>query len=336
MAISSEFTKKSREILEEIKLSKSILLHCHPSPDPDSVGSALAMKFVLEQLGKKVTVIRGDSEIPRGFMHFPGATDIVNKNFFEIDTSIFDLFIVLDSSRNGISRIKEVSIPDALKVINIDHHRTNQGCGSIDLIDPTYPANCLILYDLFRDWNIQLDTNIASNLFIGTYTDTGAFKYEGVTPVVFDAVSVLSSYIPNMPSLIAEMENSTTKGMLAFEAVALGSIREALNGSIALSIVPYSTLQNRGIDARDIKPGFISSILRNVPERNIVGALVEVVPGEVRASFRSKDSTVYDLSKLVIEWGGGGHKAAAGAVLNMSLDDAEKKVVEKIKILYNL
>ena len=92
------------KILEAIKAARSILLHCHPSPDPDSVGSALAMKFALESMGKKATVIRGDSEIPQAFMHFPGAGDIVAKNFFEVDLAEFDLFIVLDSgSTNMIS-----------------------------------------------------------------------------------------------------------------------------------------------------------------------------------------------------------------------------------------
>jgi phosphoesterase RecJ-like protein len=69
------------KILELIKASNSILLHCHIFPDCDSIGSALAMKFALEQLGKKVTVIRGDSAIPEVFAKLPGAGEIVPKNF---------------------------------------------------------------------------------------------------------------------------------------------------------------------------------------------------------------------------------------------------------------
>jgi nanoRNase/pAp phosphatase (c-di-AMP/oligoRNAs hydrolase) len=80
------------KVLEYINNSKSILLHCHPSPDPDSVGSVLAMKFVLESLNKKVTVIKGDSDIPEAFSHFPGFSDIVQKNYFEINKQDFDLF----------------------------------------------------------------------------------------------------------------------------------------------------------------------------------------------------------------------------------------------------
>src|SRR3989344_9571766 len=95
--ISEEVKKAAPLIFNEIKKANSILLHCHPSPDPDSVGSVLAMKFALESLGKKVTVIQGDSEIPQAFMHFPGAGDIVQKSFDEMDLKEFDLFIILDS-----------------------------------------------------------------------------------------------------------------------------------------------------------------------------------------------------------------------------------------------
>src|SRR5882724_10069578 len=110
--ISPIIKEKAPIILAEIKKAKSILLHCHPLPDPDSVGSALAMKFALEQMGKKVTFIRGDSEIPRGFMHFPGAKEIVNKNFSEVDLQEFDLLISLDSgSKNMISQASPPSYP---------------------------------------------------------------------------------------------------------------------------------------------------------------------------------------------------------------------------------
>ena len=89
--------KLAPEILDVIKKSESILLHCHPSPDPDSVGSALAMKFALQSLGKKVTIIAGDSPVPSAFSHFPGFAEIIPKNFFEIDLAAFDLFIIQDS-----------------------------------------------------------------------------------------------------------------------------------------------------------------------------------------------------------------------------------------------
>lgn len=334
-------SKEIHSILEEIKKARSILLHCHPSPDPDSVGSVLAMKFAIEQIcggEKKVTVIAGDSEIPQAFMHFPGASEIIPKNFFEIDISQFDLFIVLDSSINGISRLRPeaMTFPPSLKVINIDHHRTNTGCGSINIIDVAYPANCLILADIFKQWNIKLDSNIASNLFIGSYTDTGGFKFEGVRPETFRIAGELAEHIDDIPGLIAKMENSTTLGFLKFQAAALESITVYFGGVLALAVVPYSVIQSKGLTSEDVQVSRISSFLITVPDWNIVGCAVEGKEGEMKFSFRSSDTKIYDVSKLAAELGGGGHKAAAGLVLRLPFEEAIKKVVETAKIIYNL
>ena len=184
--ISPLIREKAPLILVEIKKAKSILLHCHPSPDPDSVGSALAMKFALESLGKKATVIRGDSEIPQAFMHFPGADQIVPKNFGEVDLKEFDLFISLDTAAiDRISTLGKLEFPASLFVIDIDHHRTNPGFGAINLIESSYPATAQILFDLFKEWGVPITADMAYNLFIGIYTDTGAFKYRETTVKTF-------------------------------------------------------------------------------------------------------------------------------------------------------
>lgn len=334
--ISPIIKEKAPLILAEIKKAKSILLHCHPSPDPDSVGSALAMKFALEQLGKKATVIKGDSEIPQAFMHFPGAKDIVQKNFFEIDHHDYDLFIIVDSSMDRVSRIKQVEFPPTMTIINIDHHGTNQGCGLIDIIDSSYPATAQLLFDIFKEMNIKTTADIAANLFIGIYTDTGGFRYEGTTARTFEIASVLADIIPKFPEMIAKMENSSTLNDLIFTGIALSRIENISSNRVAVSIVPYSFIKEKNILEVSISAGSISSILRKAGEFDIVGALIEEKPNKVKLSFRTKDANTYDVSKLAVALGGGGHKAAAGASLDMPLEDAKRIVVEKIKELYNL
>ncbi len=337
MDISPELKEKAPLILEEVKKATSILLHCHPSPDPDSVGSALAMKFALEQMGKSVTVIRGDSEIPSAFSHFPGVASIVPKNFLETDLTEFDLFIAQDSgSIEMISRKGEVVFPSTLKVIVIDHHRTNLGYGSLNLVDSSYPATAQILFDLFKEWNVKLTSEIAANLFIGTYTDTGGFKFEGTNSHTFRAASELAEVFPDFPKLIDAMENSSTPGALAFQGHALASTETFLNGTLALSAVPFSFLAKESIDPEDSGAGMISTIMKKVGSWGIVGSMVELEPGRTKVSFRCRDSNTYDVSKLAVALGGGGHKAAAAALIALPLDEAKKLVVTKVKEVYNL
>lgn len=99
-------------ILAEVEKAKKILLHLHPRPDGDSVGSALSMMHVLEGMGKEVTVIKGDSPLPQYLSVLPGFSKIVPQNFFETDLSQFDLFIIQDSSTPGfVSLLGEVVFP---------------------------------------------------------------------------------------------------------------------------------------------------------------------------------------------------------------------------------
>jgi len=334
--ISPIIKEKAPLILAEIKKAKSILLHCHPAPDPDSVGSALAMKLALEGLGKKATVIRGDSNMPQAFMHFPGAEGIVQKNFFEADLKDFDLFISLDSADLGlISRRGKVAFPEWLKVVNIDHHPTNPNYGSINLVEPSYPATGQVLFDLFGEWGIEITPDIAADLFVATYSDTGGLKYEGVTAHTYEIMTVLSRLIDDIPRLIRKMENLNTPGFMKFASAALGGV-EAVGGKAALTFVPHAVLKENALTADDIFTSKISSLLMTVPQWVITGCGVEIEPNKVKFSFRSADENKYDVSKLATALGGGGHGAASGAILSMPLEEAKRLVVAKAKELYNL
>ncbi|HEY4478226.1 MAG TPA: DHH family phosphoesterase [Candidatus Paceibacterota bacterium] len=329
--------KESKQILEEIKKANKILLHCHPMPDPDSVGSVLAMKFVLESMNKKVTVIKGDSNIPEAFIHFPGARDIVNKNFYEIEQDDFDLFIILDSgSSQMISKIKTPVFPLLIKTIVIDHHITNEKYADINLIDTTSPATCQILFNLFKDWEIEITKEIATNLFIGLYTDTGAFKYPPSDYHTLEIASELAKIAPDYEKTIFIMENSLTKEAIYFQAIALSSVKTFLNDNIAIAIVSNEDLIKNKIPEEYIRGISISNILKSVIGWNIGISMIEIESNIVKISCRTRDIEKYDVSKLASALGGGGHKGAAGVVLNMPLEEAVSKVVDTVKVVYNL
>ncbi len=327
----------SKEILSEINKSKRILLHCHPLPDPDSVCSVLAMKFALQSLDKEVTVIRGDSEIPMSFMHFPGVKDIVKKNLGEIDLNNFDLFLILDSgSPEMISRIKTPTFPLSIKSIVIDHHLTNTKYANINLVDSSYPATCQIIFDLLKNWGIEITPSIALNLFIGMYTDTGAFKYPPSNYRTLEIASNLAKIAPDYEKALFIMENSQTKESIYFQAIAFNSVKTFLNDNIAIATVSNEDLVKNKIPEECIRGISISNILKSVIGWNIGVSIIENEPGVLKLSFRTRDIEKYDVSKIAKALGGGGHKGAAAAILHMPLEQAISKVVETAKVLYNL
>jgi phosphoesterase RecJ-like protein len=326
---------KAPEILEAVKQAKSILLHCHPGPDPDSVGSALAMKFVLGKLGKKATIIKGDSDIPEAFMHFPGTQDIVKQDYFETDLSNFDLFLIQDTAAlNMISKKGEIVFPKNLKTVVIDHHKSNNIQADISLVEYSYPATAQILTDLFLEWNVEFDRNIAENLFVGLYTDT-LFKYAGVTSHTFEVATLLSKYIPKIKDIIYPIDNSATPASLSLQGIGFSNIEVFCDNHFAISSITYDQLLARDIKETDISPHLISTQLRTVKGWYFSVCLIETKPNYIRASFRSQDGDKYDVSILASTIGDGGHKDASGATANMSLHEVKKVLVKKAEEMYN-
>lgn len=294
------------------------------------------MKYALESLGKKVTAIQGDSEIPPAFSHFPGAGSIVKKNLSEMNLADFDLFIILDSgSPEMVSRKQVPTFPLPIKTMVIDHHASNKGYADINLVHSA-PSTSYMLYELFRQWSIRISPEMAANLFIGMYTDTGGFRYPPTDHATLGAASELAKLYPDYPQMIFNMENSQEKESIYGQAVALSSIKTFLDDHLAISAVSHEVLSEKNIPTNSISEGYIASILKSVIGWDIAVSMVEIEPGRIKASFRTRDTNRYDVSKLAVALGGGGHKAAAGAVLTTSLDEAVKKVVETAKMLYNL
>lgn len=316
------------QILEKVKNAKHVLLHCHPSPDPDSVGSALAMKFAIESLGKKATVIRGDSEIPQAFEKFPGIGDIVAKNYFEIDLSDFDLFIIQDSgSLDMISRKGEMHFPENLETIVIDHHVSNLKFAKLNLVDAAYPATCQILFDLFSEWGIAMNRNIAANLIVGMFTDTGGFKYASTTSDTFVAAAVCAKVAPDYTDIIFTMENSNTPQSILFRGLALNSIETFLSGHVAFASVTQKDIVSKGVRREDMQTGAISSILKSVKGWDVGICAIEEEVGKFKLSFRTRDPEKFNVSEIAVALGGGGHKAAAGAVIEGTLEEVKEKVI---------
>jgi len=316
------------QIFQEIQKANSILLHLHPSPDADSQGSALAMYHALTGLGKKVTVIKGDSDIDPNMTHMPGADKIVAKNFLEIDQKEFDLFIVQDTGDiKRITSLGEVVFEPHLKTIVIDHHASNGGFADLNFIDQTAPATALMLFRLFKRWNIPLTNSIARNLLLGIYTDTGNLVYSNTTKEAMLAVTELRDLAPEFTEDISKLHKFDLE-LLRFESLAYKKVEKF--GEILVSCVSLADMREEGIDPQLASASFISSKLKNVRGIEVAGCIVEDTPDKVKCSFRSQNIEKYDLSVIVPQFGGGGHKAAAGALIKAPFAEAKDRVLSVI------
>jgi len=327
----------ARRIWKEIDRSKKILMHLHPSPDGDCTGSSLAFYHVLTSLGKEVTLIQGDSEFPKNLLSLPGADKITPKNITQIDMSQYDLFIILDSSSpKQITKISELKFPKKLRTIVIDHHQSNDKFAKLNLVLPSYSSTAQLVYELLTYKKIKITPKVAACIYVGIYTDTGGFRYFNPTFKTFNIASQLAKIYPKFPKLIFDIENNDSPDRLKFISLLLGSVETFLANHVAVAKISYQDITKNNLNVNSIG-GYseIANTIKAVTGWNIAFTLVEIQPEVVKVSFRTRNSELYDMSKIALATKcGGGHKAAAGATLNMSLDKAQELILSIIKKLY--
>lgn len=327
--------KNYSQINSAIQTSKHILLHLHPNPDADSAGSALAMYHYLKSIKKKVTLISGDSNFPANLKNLPGAKFITRKNYFQTDLSKYDLFIILDSSApDQISKIAPVIFPSHLKTLVIDHHASNASFGDINLIDTQSPATGQVLYQFFKDRQITITKNMAACLLAGIYTDSGGFKYPPTSEKTFTAAAELSKIYPKFTEIIFEIENNDTPENLRFLGLMLNNIENFFHDGVVLASLSLAQMKAASLSPENTTGG-VANMLKAVVGWDIAVSLVEVEANKVNVSFRTRNSQKYDLSQIALATGfGGGHRAAAGATIPLSLPEAKKLILDTIQKLH--
>ncbi|WKZ26028.1 MAG: bifunctional oligoribonuclease/PAP phosphatase NrnA [bacterium] len=316
---------ESQLILEEIKRVKRILLNCHRSPDPDSIGSALAMKGVLLAMGKEVEVICPSDELYQNVSYLSGF-DTIKKgvNFNEFDFSSFELFITLDSSNWDMVTGLKNFIPKDIRTIVIDHHHTNNKYGEINLIDQKVTSVGELLYLVFEDWNIVLNKEIADSLMAGIVGDTGAFRYPGANERTFNTVSTLMKLGGDKDKAIHNLYRSDSFELIKFYGEALSSVQIDKEHKFVWTALPHQVYQkyNKLTMAKES----VASMFCQVVEGTEFGFVALEQEKDVLAiSFRSR--TGFDTSAIATELGGGGHIYASGAKVEAPFNEALEKVL---------
>lgn len=330
--MSDKVRQLAPKIWEEIQKANNILLHCHPGPDADSLGSVLALSEALENIGKKATIIAGDSPKPENLSVLPGFEKIVSSNYFEINPDKFDLFLILDSASKGLVSSKQnLEFPQKMTTIIIDHHPTNTEFGLLNLVDSSYPATCQIIADLLELWKLNITSQMATDLFVGIYFDTGGFKYYPVSASTLETAAKLAKINPNFPQTIFDIENCLPPDQITYMKLALENVELYFNNQVALSFVSHNQLTENKISPEIISSDPITNLLKAVPGQNISVSLIEKYPQAVSISFRTRDQEKFDVSKIATSLGGGGHKGAAGANINKPLGEARKILLEALQ-----
>jgi len=307
----------SRAFLE----AESILLVSHRHPDGDAIGSSLALASGLAALGKDCEVVN-ISGVPANLSWLPMAEQV---RPFPTQGRQFDVVAYLDcATKERIAYDEDLSLR-APVCVNIDHHPGNSCFGAVNLIDEEACASGELVFYLLKSMKAPIDYNAATAIYTAILTDTGSFRFSNATPRAFAVAAELASMGIN-PSWIAKMVyDMEPLGKLRLLSKSLETLHISDENSVAGILVTRSMLKETGTTVEDVDG------LVNYP-RSINGVSVgllfrEECNNRYRVAFRSKDSV--DVAKIATEFGGGGHRNAAGATVLGDYEMIKSTIFEK-------
>ncbi len=309
-----------------ISQTQRIALLAHEHPDGDCLGSAIGLAHILRQLDKTCVPACADP-IPRAFSFLPGA-EILQTT---LGDEHFDLVIALDAgelTRYGSLFTQHSAFLQQATIINIDHHVSSQGCGQVNIIDPTAAATAEMLVLFQQQASLPLNKDAAICLLTGLITDTGSFQYSNTTPRTMETAAVLLAAGATLEPIVKPIFRSHPLAQMRYDAAVVANIQTSCNGRLIWSYATDETIAETGLtpDMNDS----CSGMLRDIEGVKIAAFFKSFGnPHETRISLRSE--APYDVSKVCMRFGGGGHLRAAGATIALPLDEAMKLVITELE-----
>lgn len=303
-----EFSHNLDELIES---SHSFLLLPHINADGDALGSLLAFYFLLKKKGREAVIYTTD-KIPAMYSFLPGIEDLENS----IPDTIFDCAVLFECP--NYERSPAGDNFKARKIVNVDHHPDNEFYGDLNYVDSKASSVGEIFYNIFSILNYPLDHDMAENLYVAIYTDTGGFNYSNTTGLTHRVIAEILDRFPlNLDEISRRIYRESEFKVLRLLARLIDNIKIHENG-IATAVLTAEMMKEHGVSGADSQ-NFISEIFQ-IKGVHTMALLRDGEDGVIKASFRS---FLLPINKVAAKFGGGGHPRAAGCQMK-GFDDIYK------------
>jgi len=307
-------------IKEEIEKAKDIVILTHESPDGDAVGSALAMFLTLKKMEKQVDVII--PEYSKVFEFLPGANEIKKEGKQEP----YDLAIAVDTT--GINRLNGFAnyFQDAKVKIQIDHHQVNEMFADYNFVNPASPACAQNLIFIIEQLGVEIDKEIGTCILTGIITDTGGFKYDGVSAETFEFTSWLLTKGVNVSDVYKRVLQMKTKANFELRKLIMDRMEFLCDNKITFT---YMTLNDE--KSTGAMPGDHEGLVEI--GRDIEGVEVSIFLREIENGYKAslRSNNYVNVSDVCVVFNGGGHKRAAGCNIFSALEIAKERIISEAK-----
>lgn len=312
-----------RAVLNVFKNYKKFLISMHVNPDPDAIGSALALALYLKSIGKIVRVIN-ETPCPE-WLNFMPRIDLYetanSKKKF-----IPEVVVILDCGE--FERIGSVAsfVMKETHVVNIDHHVTNTRFGQTNIVRDHYSSTSEILYELLKKARCVFTRDMATLLYLGVLTDTGSFGFDCTRSHTHAVIAELMRFDLPVSDLYRQVYETMPKTDLK-PFLKLMSMLTLHDDERVACLTMTKKQMIKFSDKFDVKDK-VFSFLRSVKGLEVIVIITEQGRNKSRLNFRSRGG--FDVSLLASKFNGGGHKKASGGYLETGLFSAKKKILSAI------
>jgi bifunctional oligoribonuclease and PAP phosphatase NrnA len=308
------------QVVELIENKNRFAITSHVRPDGDSLGSSLGLFWLLRALDKDVEVIMRDPA-PHSYQKLPGADSV--RVTPAVDRVYDGVFVIecSDIDRPGLVDLEKQF------VVNIDHHSTTELFGTVNWIDSTASAVGEMIYNLCKATGVRVTKEIAECVYTALLTDTGSFHYSNTTERTFKIASELVRTGVKPAKSAEAIFGSYHWAKIELLSQVLATAQRDESGHVAWMRQTLA-MQEQTQASEEDADGFVNYPLA-VGEVEATALFKESAPGVYRTSLRSKGDV--NVAKIAEQFGGGGHRNAAGCTLKGDLREIESQLVPLLR-----
>jgi len=322
-----------KKFVDRIKQVNRIMLTVHVRPDGDCIGSEIAMAALLRQLGKEVRIVNADP-VPPDLRFLDPNQEIELLSEFHDDAWLesMDHLMVLDTiSWAQLGPMKEIVQTTKARKIALDHHAVGDDIGAEIFSNNRAEATGRLVFEASKHLGTEITPEIAQTLFVAIATDTGWFRFSAVTAETYEVIGqlILAGAVPHV--IYNHLYEQESIGKIRLVGHTLSKVEPFLDGKLVFTSILLEDFEQTGAISSDSEDIINTALRIGGTEMAII--MVQQKDAGFKISFRSRCHV--DCSRVAAQFGGGGHRQAAGAFQKLPFEELKSALVEAMIKAYH-
>ena len=315
-------------MLDAIERNQRFTITTHVRPDADAIGSAVGLAALIQRMGKLARIVN-PSETPSylEWLDFGGWVTKIGHGVSAEEALDTDAHVIVDTSAwVQIGDVADVYKKTTAEKIVIDHHVSSDDLGAVEFKDTKAAAAGVLVTELYRAAGVTPRPEVASALYCAIATDTGWYRFPSVDGRTMRVAADLIEFGAEPNKIHKRLYERSSLARLKLQARMLDRVKTEYDGKLAYSYILRQDIEDVGAHPTESE-GFVNQCLA-VEGVEAAFLIVEQIDGRMKTSLRGRPPV--NVAAVAEPHGGGGHKLAAGVMLDLPIEEAIKTLVDGV------